>query len=68
MNIVELDAPRLADEDHTGDIDFTPTGIAARWQAGYDDAKTVLERKPWQIEVDPMIDVAVHGREDALAV
>jgi NTE family protein len=68
MHIVELDAPRLDGEDHTRDIDFAPNGIAARWLAGYDDANRALERKPWQVEVDPMIGVAVHGRENALAV
>jgi hypothetical protein len=30
------------------------------WQAGYEDACRVLERKPWEIEIDPIVGVAVH--------
>jgi len=63
MHIVELYAPRLDGEDHTRDIDFTPAGIHDRWQAGYRDSKRMLERKPWEIEVDPIIGVVVHDLE-----
>jgi NTE family protein len=63
MHIVELNAPRLDGEDHTRDIDFTPAGIHHRWQAGYRDSKRMLELKPWDVEVDPMVGVAVHDLE-----
>ncbi len=63
MHIVELNAPRLDDEDHTRDIDFTPAGIHHRWQAGYQDTQRMLELKPWDVEVDPMVGVAVHDLE-----
>jgi NTE family protein len=60
MHVIELDAPRIDGEDHTRDIDFSPQGIRARWQAGYADASRVLARRPWESELDPMIGVAVH--------
>src|SRR6185369_4690143 len=36
MHLVRLLTPRLQDEDHTKDIDFSAAGIQSRWQAGYD--------------------------------
>jgi NTE family protein len=60
MHIVRLNAPRLDREDHLRDIDFTSAGIHARWQAGYSDTMRTLERRPWQMHVDPMVGVAVH--------
>ena len=60
MHIVRLNAPRLENEDHLRDIDFTSTGIHARWQAGYADTMRTLQRQPWQMQVDPMVGVAVH--------
>ena len=67
MHIVRLIAPRLDGEDHMRDIDFTGAGIAARWQAGYADTCDFLERKPWQVEVDPIIGVAVHDSKAVTA-
>jgi NTE family protein len=60
MHVVRLLAPRLDGEDHTKDIDFTPAGIRARWQAGYADALRVIDRQPWSVEVDPMVGVVLH--------
>jgi NTE family protein len=60
MHIVRLNAPRLDHEDHLRDIDFTSAGIHARWQAGYADTMRVLERRPWETPIDPMMGVAVH--------
>jgi len=34
---VRLLAPPLASDDHAKDIDFSPDGIRARWDAGYLD-------------------------------
>lgn len=67
MHIVRLIAPRLDGEDHMRDIDFTGAGIAARWQAGYADTRDFLERKPWQVEVDPMVGVVVHDSKTVTA-
>ena len=60
MHIVRLNAPRLDNEDHLRDIDFTPVGIRARWQAGYADTMRTIERRPWRKRVDPMMGVLVH--------
>jgi Patatin phospholipase len=56
MHIVRLNGPRL----DLRDIDFSSTGIHARWEAGYADTMRVLERRPWEAPIDPMMGVAVH--------
>ena len=60
MHVVHLLAPALASEDYWKDIDFSAAGIRARWQAGLDDARRMIERAPWQAPVDPMEGVVVH--------
>ena len=54
MHVVRLLAPQLSREDHTKDIDFSPSGIMQRWDAGYRHTKAVLEAKPWVGEFDPL--------------
>ena len=63
MHVVRLLAPQLMDEDHTKDVDFTPGGIHARWEAGYADAKDAIAQAPWTREVDPIEGVVVHDHE-----
>ncbi len=61
MHIVRLLAPRLAAEDHTKDIDFTPAGIRARREAGLIDAREVIAQAPWRHEAGEMHEgVHVH--------
>ncbi len=60
MHVARLVAPKLEGEDHTKDIDFTPAGIRARWQAGYADTKRMIDRAPWTAPVDPMDGVVIH--------
>jgi NTE family protein len=60
MHVVRVFAPALSGEDYWKDIDFSAEGIRARWQAGLDDARRMIERAPWQAPVDPMEGVAVH--------
>lgn len=60
MHIVSLKSARLANEDHTKDIDFSAAGIRQRWQAGYQDARRFIELRPWEREVDPIEGVAIH--------
>jgi len=60
MHVMRLQAPRLDGEDHTKDIDFTPAGVRARWQAGYADTLRMIDRQPWTQAVDPMDGVVVH--------
>ncbi len=60
MHVAHLLAPRLAGEDHTKDIDFTPAGVAARRTAGYADTMAMIERSPWQAPTDPIEGVIEH--------
>jgi NTE family protein len=60
MHVVRLLAPALASEDYWKDIDFSSTGIRARWQAGLEDARRMIAEAPWKAPVDPMEGVVVH--------
>jgi NTE family protein len=60
MHIVRLLAPRLECEDHTKDIDFTPSGIHQRWEAGYADARDAIAQAPWRSNPDPLDGVVLH--------
>ena len=52
MHVVRLLAPRLKNEDNTKDVDFSPQGIEARWQAGLSDMRETLAAKPWDGDHD----------------
>ena len=60
MHVVRLLAPQLDRENHTKDIDFSPSGIRQRWDAGYAHTKAVLDRSPWVGEFDPLSGVILH--------
>ena len=60
MHIVRLLAPTLASEDWLKDIDFSPSGIRDRWQAGHRDAMQMISRAPWHDPADPLEAVIVH--------
>jgi NTE family protein len=60
MHVVRLLAPRFGDETHTKDIDFSPSGIRRRWNAGYDATMRALEEAPWRGEFDPLEGVILH--------
>ena len=60
MHVVRLLAPRLDNENHTKDIDFSPTGIRLRWEAGYTDTIRALQRSPWDDACDPLEGVILH--------
>ena len=60
MHVVSLKAPRIGDEDHTKDIDFSAAGIRARWQAGYEDTQRFIALRPWDREIDPIEGIAIH--------
>jgi NTE family protein len=60
MHVAHLVAPRLDGEDHTKDIDFTPSGVRARRQAGYADTIRMVERAPWREAADPIEGVVEH--------
>lgn len=60
MHVVRLLAPRLDNENHTKDVDFTPSGIQRRWEAGYRHTQRVLNEAPWQKQFDPLEGVILH--------
>lgn len=60
MHFVRLLSPRFDNEDHTKDIDFSPTGIRQRWQSGYDMAMRAIENAPWNGAFDPHEGVFLH--------
>ena len=61
MHVVQLLAPRLDNENHTKDIDFSPAGIRQRWEAGYADTACALRRAAWDDDdCDPLEGVILH--------
>jgi NTE family protein len=68
MHVVQLLAPQLDREDHTKDVDFSPSGIQRRWDAGYAHTKAVLAREPWVGQFDPLSGVILHEAEELSAL
>ena len=60
MHVVRLLAPRLDNESHTKDIDFSPAGIMRRWETGYADTMRALTKQPWIGEFGPLDGVVLH--------
>jgi NTE family protein len=60
MHVVRLLAPRLANESHTKDIDFSPAGIRARWEAGYANTNRALTEQAWLGEFGLLDGVVLH--------
>jgi NTE family protein len=60
MHVVRLLAPSVKGDDHSKDIDFSPSGIATRWEAGLADTRRVLEQTPWEGDFDPVEGFILH--------
>jgi NTE family protein len=60
MHVVRLLAPRLDNENHTKDIDFSAKGIQLRWEGGYADTAQALKRAAWEDPCDPLEGVILH--------
>jgi NTE family protein len=67
MHVVRLLAPQLDRENHTKDIDFSPSGIRQRWEAGYAHTTAVLDRSPWIGEFDPLSGVILHEQTEVMS-
>src|SRR5262249_19033335 len=63
MHVVRLLAPRLDNENHTKDIDFSAGGIRVGWEAGYADNNQALARAAWTDDCDPLDGVILHDPE-----
>jgi NTE family protein len=66
MHVVHLLAPPHENDNHTKDVDFSPSGIRRRWEAGYEDMRRALERKPWEGEFDALEGVVLHEQVSEL--
>jgi NTE family protein len=64
MHVVRLLAPTIQNEDYTKDIDFSPSGIRERREAGYADTCRVLEQKPWEGDYDPLEGFVLHALQE----
>jgi len=60
MHIVQLLAPRFDNENHTKDVDFSPSGIRMRCEAGYKATARALNEAAWLGEFDPLEGVILH--------
>ncbi len=60
MHVMRLIAPPMAGEDHSKDIDFSPSGIRGRWDAGYADMQRLLADAPWTAPFDPLEGLILH--------
>jgi NTE family protein len=60
MHVVRLLAPQLDAENHTKDIDFSPSGIRMRWDCGYEAARRALALAAWRGDFDPLDGVILH--------
>lgn len=63
MHVVMLQAPRLDSEDHTKDVDFTPSGVRQRWEAGYATAQCAIAAAPWLTKVAALEGIILHEPE-----
>ena len=68
MHVVRLLAPRLENENHTKDIDFTPSGIRMRREAGFEATMRALRQAPWEGDFDPIEGVILHESMPDLAI
>jgi NTE family protein len=68
MHVVRLLAPPVGANDSSKDIDFSPAGIRARWQAGYRETRNVIERAPWREPSDPLEGFVLHEVAPDLAI
>ncbi|AIO34732.1 patatin-like phospholipase family protein [Burkholderia cenocepacia] len=64
MRVIKLAAPRLDGDDQWKDIDFTPAGIAARRQAGFEAAMQAIAARPWDMPMDPVEGLTVYSPEE----
>lgn len=67
VHVVRMLGPRLPGEDQTKDIDFSASGIRARWQAGLEDTHRAITAAPWCLAVDSTDGVIVHDFEHLAA-
>jgi NTE family protein len=60
MHVVRLLAPPVVGDDHSKDIDFSAATVRTRWEAGYEETRRVLSRRPWDEPYDPLEGFILH--------
>lgn len=60
MHVIRLMAPVIDNEDHSKDVDFSPSGIRERWDAGYRHTRDTLAQAPWREDADPLEGFILH--------
>jgi NTE family protein len=61
MHVLRLVAPRIENESHTKDIDFSALGVSGCCEAGYAATWNASERAPWRGKFDP-IEGVIYSR------
>jgi hypothetical protein len=61
MHVLRLVAPRIENESHTKDIDFSALGISGCCEAGYAATWNASERAPRRGKFDPIEGVIIHA-------
>jgi NTE family protein len=68
MHFVRLLWSGHENEDHTKDVDFSPSGIKKRWQTGYEQTMHAVKQAPWEREVDPIEGVFLHEPGNSVTI
>jgi len=63
MHLIEINAQPIDGETNSRDFDFSEAAIQARWQAGYEDTRRMIARRPWDDPVDPMLGIAIYASD-----
>ncbi|MGO9682436.1 MAG: patatin-like phospholipase family protein [Beijerinckiaceae bacterium] len=63
MHLIQLNAQGFEHEGFFRDIDFTPSAVRERWEAGYADTRRMLDRRPWDQPVALINGIAVHNSD-----
>lgn len=58
--MLRLLAPQIENENHTKDVDFSPSSLRECWEAGYQNRFQALEQAPWEGEFNPLEGVILH--------
>ncbi len=63
MHLIEINAEPIDGETNARDYDFSRAAIQARWQAGYADTRRMIEQRPWNDPIDPIVGVSVYASD-----
>lgn len=66
IHVMRLLAPGHDSDDHTKDVDFSPSGIARRWEAGYEQTVKAIARQPWNGSDDVVDGVFLHELDETM--